>query len=545
MINKFNLILKIVKKINYQVKTHILIDKYDSQYISHNLKKWGKYSVGKNKEKGVILVDLFAKNSLIHFWSYLVNILAKKTNSKIEYFYISLYKSKLLDYKISIRRLVKLFQSFNVTKGISQHDFKYSKGEIRLFEKKFYALKFDKKKLIKFKIENIKIGDLISDTYMRAHLSSTVNMEDESLKKIFFKAIKFYYVSKSYFNKNKVVAVIPSHTCYLYGIISRIAASKNIPIIKVNSDNRGNENFRINIVDRKFVNEEAAPYFNFKKEFRKLTTKKQREGLKIGKKIIDNRLSGNYDETLPYMKISQFNKNFKSSNLILKNKKKKIFIFPHCFFDNVHRFRKMLFTDFHDQINFLLNLSKKYDKYEWYYKPHVHELKSEFNKHIEILKNFPNVILLKPKLGHCEIIKSKPHCIITNHGSVGHEYARFKIPVIFTGDNKHINYKFAYHANSKSDIENVIKNNKILRKKIRFNLNELYEFIFMNYFYFQNLYDRKLLIKDTFFNSKNRSIWDTPAILRHIIKLSDDNDKFIEKYINNLINSKDLKRYFS
>ena len=55
MINKFNLILKIVKKINYQVKTHILIDKYDSQYISHNLKKWGKYSVGKNKEKGVIL----------------------------------------------------------------------------------------------------------------------------------------------------------------------------------------------------------------------------------------------------------------------------------------------------------------------------------------------------------------------------------------------------------------------------------------------------------------------------------------------------------
>ena len=181
---------------------------------------------------------MHSKNCLIHFWSYLVNILANKTNSKIEYFYISLYKSKLLDYKISVRRLVKIFKSFNVTKGISQHDFKYSQNEIRLFEKKFNTLKFDKRKLAKYKIENIKIGDLIYDTYLRAHYVSTVDMKDKNLKKYFFKALKFYFESKSYFKNNKVVALIPSHTCYLYGIICRIAASKKIPIIKVNSDNR-------------------------------------------------------------------------------------------------------------------------------------------------------------------------------------------------------------------------------------------------------------------------------------------------------------------
>ena len=351
--------------------------------------------------------------------------------------------------------------------------------------KKFNTLKFDKRKLAKYKIENIKIGDLIYDTYLRAHYVSTVDMKDKNLKKYFFKALKFYFESKSYFKNNKVVALIPSHTCYLYGIICRIAASKKIPIIKVNSDNRGNENFRINVVNSKYVNEEAAPYFNFKKEFRKLKVKEQIEGLKIGKKLIEKRLSGRYDETLPYMKTSQFSKNLKKLNLISKNKTKKIFIFPQCFFDNVHRFRKFLFNDFEDQIIFLLNLSKKYDNFEWYYKPHIHELKSEFNRHKEILKNFPNVILLDPKVGHREILKSKPHCIITNHGSVGHEYAGSKIPVIFTGDNKHINYKFAYHANSKKDIENAIINNKILRKKIKYNLNEIYEFIFMNYFYFK------------------------------------------------------------
>ena len=84
----------------------------------------------------------------------------------------------------------------------------------------------------------------------------------------------------------------------------------------------------------------------------------------------------------------------------------------------------------------------------------------------------------------------------------------------------------------------------MLRKKIKFNLNEIYEFIFMNYFYFQNLYERKLLIKDEFFNSKNKKIWDTPALFRYLINLPDKNDKLIEKYIVNLINSKDLKKYF-
>ena len=81
----------------------------------------------------------------------------------------------------------------------------------------------------------------------------------------------------------------------------------------------------------------------------------------------------------------------------------------------------------------------------------------------------------------------------------------------------------------------------MLRKKIKFNLNEIYEFIFMNYFYFQNLYERKLLIKDEFFNSKNKKIKIHQLYLKcYQIKMT-----IIEKYIVNLINFKDLKKYFS
>ena len=80
--------------------------------------------------------------------------------------------------------------------------------------------------------------------------------------------------------------MIPSHTCYhSYGIICRIAALKKIPILKVNADARGNSNFRVNLVNQKYVNEEAAPYFDFSKVFKKLNNNQKRIGLNIGKKF--------------------------------------------------------------------------------------------------------------------------------------------------------------------------------------------------------------------------------------------------------------------
>ena len=415
------------------------------------------------------------------------------------------------------------------------------KENSKKIEKLFNQLNFNKKKLKKFSIDNIKLGDLIYDTYLRSSLTPSVNMNDPYFKKVFIKTVKFFYHTKKYFNQNEVKAVIPSHVCYYYGVISRIAASKNIPIIKVNSENRGNENYRVNIVDNKFVNEEAAPYFNFRKTFAKLSKSEKKSGILDGKKILNNRFNGNYESSLSYMKISQFNKNLKNTNLIKDNKKRKIFIFPHCYFDNVHRFRYFLFDDFMDQINYILNLSKKFPQYDWYYKPHTHDLGEDKKIHKKMLKNFPNVTLLKPNVSHNQIIKNNPYCVITNHGTVGHEYAAFKIPVIFTGDNKHIDYNFGLHIKSKKEIQIALKNNKLFKKKIKFNIENIYEFVFMNYIYYQNLYDRKKLIKDKYFNVQNKKIRDTSNVFNFLIRNCEETDKKIFKYFENIFLSGDLK----
>ena len=103
---------------------------------------------------------------------------------------------------------------------------------------------------------------------------------------------------------------------------------------------------------------DEAPYDKFQSEFNKFSETDKDKFRNIGKEIINKRLSGDYDDNLPYIKISQYNKNI---NSIIKfdSNKEKVFLLSHCFFDNPHKYIWMLFPDFYEQINYLLNLSKK------------------------------------------------------------------------------------------------------------------------------------------------------------------------------------------
>ena len=77
-----------------------------------------------------------------------------------------------------------------------------------------------------------------------------------------------------------------------------------------------------------------------------------------------------------------------------------------------------------------------------------------------IRKNYPNVKSLDTRISHKSILSENPKCIITNHGTIAHEYAYFNIPVINTGDNPHINYNFCLHMRNKTQLVNTFLNLK-------------------------------------------------------------------------------------
>ena len=361
-------------------------------------------------------------------------------------------------------------------------------------------------------------------------------MRDKSLLKIFYRAHKILEEVENYFKNNNVKCLIPSHVCYInYGIISRIASKKKIPIIKVFSKQRGNSSLRLLKVNEKFVTEEQ-PYFDYKKTFLKFTKIKKKEAISIGKKLIQQRVSGQYDKNLPYMVRSSFSNNLKKINSKV-TLKKKIFIFPHCYFDNPHRYRHMIFDDFYLQVKFFLDFSKNNNDYEWYYKPHPNELRSKLDIHKEILKDYPNVKYLQQDTSHKDVIKLNPACVITNHGTIGHEYAYYGVPVLNTGDNPHINYNFCLHLKSKNEILKTLNNLSYYKKKINFNKNNLYEFMYLNFEYFPNLNDERKYLKDSFFTFKKIKMNNTSKLFLKFTNQSKLSDHNIKKYINNFINN--------
>ena len=295
----------------------ILLDKNELNFINFNKKKWIKKS---SSNKGVILIDLFPWYPFIYFWSYLSNILSIRYNLRIKYYYFDFYQTRGSKVALYISKLKKIFKSFNAEKGIVEYDFKWSLKDKKLFQKKLSKIK-KKSDLINYKIDNIKIGDLIYGQYLRSTLEPTLNINDQKFKKLFFRANKIYFELKNYFLKNNIKFLIPSHVCYIsYGIITRLALSKNIPVIKLRTENRGNSSFRLMQIDKYAVDE--PKYYNYKKNFNKLNHNEQKNGLIIGKKILLRRISGRFDPTLPYIFKSQFkNENYFFSGLNHKKKK--------------------------------------------------------------------------------------------------------------------------------------------------------------------------------------------------------------------------------
>ena len=77
--------------------------------------------------------------------------------------------------------------------------------------------------------------------------------------------------------------------------------TKKIPIIKIYSKFRGNNSFRIHRINDLLVDE--APYDKFQSEFNKFSETDKDKFRNIGKEIINKRLSGDYDDNLPYIKL--------------------------------------------------------------------------------------------------------------------------------------------------------------------------------------------------------------------------------------------------
>ena len=242
------------------------------------------------------------------------------------------------------------------------------------------------------------------------------------------------------------------------------------------------------------------------------------------------------------MKTSAYTNNI-DRNVLNNNKKKKIIIFGHCFFDNPHRYRNMLFSDFYDFIIKTVKHLENRDNLEIYIKPHPNGILGNEKIFDRIKNEFAsnnNLYFIDKKISNNDIIKSNPNLAITVHGTICHELAYGKIITINAGDNPHINYDFSLNPKSFDQYFDMIDNTEKYLSQINFDKNNIYEFLYMHYHHYLYHKTNKDLMPDHYFTNnifhKNNKLYHSKInnndLLDYFISNDQNSKSNIEKYLN-------------
>jgi hypothetical protein len=303
----------------------------------------------------IVLVEYNSIHASLISYSYLSNVLANKYNANIFSYKYQVKKNiiKKILWKILVLLnlgVVPIYRSFGA-KNFVCSDMSFQKEKIykKLSYKILKKMK-NKEDILNLKIFDIYIGDLIYDSYLMFYKKPTININDNNFITFFLYSLINFFFWYDFFKKNKVVGVITSHSVYTLAIPARIAISKNINTFQCTAEAiyRLSKKRLYGWVEFKY----------YKRNFSKLPSNIKIKSLFLAKKRLVERFSGAVSADVRGSSKSAYVKN-EYKPIIKNNKKIKILIATHCFFDNPHPYGLNFFSDFYDWLLFLGNLSEK------------------------------------------------------------------------------------------------------------------------------------------------------------------------------------------
>ncbi len=430
--------------------------------------------------------------------SYICNILSKKHKAKVEgYPGYQLIGSKLNQSFIQklYWKLGNLFslRSFGIYKSFGvknifwpKMDYKIEKNALKEFKNYNKKIK-SKEKLENYKINNILIGDLIYDSFLKKTLYPTIDINSDEFKEFFLDSIKLFFYWENFFFKKKISSVISFHGVYLAAMPLRFAISKNLPAYVANIE-------KLYCLNKNKILP-GFEYTDYKKICNGLPTIQKNDKLKFTKEKLLKRFNGQLSSDLVYVSRNAYGK-IKNKRILKKSKKIKILIAPHSFCDSPHAFGNAFFTDNFQWLESLGKISNE-TNYDWYIKCHP-DYTTYFDNTIDLVKRYvkryPKINYIDNKISHNQLIKEGVDYVLTVYGTIAGEYPFFGINVINASNNHtQINYDFTITPKNKKNYLEFLKNLKKPRSVK--NQKQVLQHSYMKYEYFNNRW---------FFNDLNK-----------------------------------------
>jgi hypothetical protein len=442
-------------------------------FITHNKNQFFDEAVLRSEVNSVVLFELNNFKSAHIAYSYLSNALASKYNARIIAYYPHRIARKWRRLFLKTKDYLNLqefgvFRSFYTEKiliiEISNSQKERAHAIFSTVIEKI-SNKWDIERVV---INDVWLGDLIYDTYLRQYNKPTIDKKSIEFNTFLKEFIETFVYWEDYFNLNVVRAVNVSHCVYDLAIPLRIAIKRGIPAYQANVTHL----YQMSR-DNYFA---YGDFRYFPKLFSELPDDLKKAGISEAKRRIELRFGGVVGVDMPYSKKSAYGAN-RHSRLLKETDKKKILIAAHCFFDSPHSYGNNIFPDFYEWLEFLGKISELSD-YDWYIKTHPDYLPGTK----EIIDNFvlryPKLNLLPADASHNQLIAEGIDFALTVYGTIGFEYASLGIPVINCSlNNPHISYNFNIHPKTVDEYRYLLLNLDALSFKI--NEESVYEYYFM------------------------------------------------------------------
>ncbi len=327
--------------------------------------------------------------------------------------------------------------------------------------------------ILNIKVENILIGDLIYDTYLRYYHKPTIYEINSNLKYLIRISLDIFYSFKEFIKTNKIQALVQVYTTYItHGITVRLCLNSGIRVFCVASDS-----YIIQEVTNEF------PYHGINHSLFSADAKISDEDLRISKNMLEVRFNGGVDSATSYMKTSSYfeSNNYEILKELFNKRERNIVIYTHDFFDSPHINRSLQFDDLYRFLEATLMFLNTVDNSSVFIKIHPNGLLGADHIAKQLVRSFnnPNFYILDKDVSNLDIIKLNPDIIGTARGTIGVEMAYFSIPVVALYDNIYINFDFVHNCNTKEEYFSVLSGET--KPNCNFDKINIYKFYYQAY----------------------------------------------------------------
>jgi len=453
------------------------------KFIEHNKRVFSREASAKVSADPLVLFEFNNMHSSHIAYSYLANVLAKKTQATIWAFSMGdqpslvkrmLYrwrrKGEFTDYDV--------YRSFGVEKFISISINSSQKKKAQKVFDVIHSGLHSKQDLEVLKINGVAVGNLFYDSYLKEFKKPTIDLALPEFKNYLLNSIELFIFWEDFFNNNQVQAINVSHCVYNLAIPLRLAVSRDIPVFQASATHI----YRLSKRNLFAYND----FHYFPERFAALPEAVKQVGLLEAEHRIKRRLGGEVGVDMTYSKKSAFGTS-RHTRLLQESAQTKILIATHCFFDSPHSYGDNIFPDFYEWLDFLGLISEE-TNYDWYIKTHPDYLPGTMDIVESFIVKYPKFTLLPSDASHHQIIEEGIDFVLTVYGTIGFEYAALGIPVINASQNNpHTAYDFNLHAKNAADYRRMLMGLEQLDFKI--DRQQVYEYYFMRHIYStQNLF---------------------------------------------------------